>query len=302
MGKMHADEVDIDSSLVARLLAGQFPQWANLPLLPVPSAGTDHAIYRLGNDLAVRLPRVAGATEQVDTEHLWLPRLAPHLPLAIPVPLALGHPGEGYSWSWSVCRWQIGVSAQSQRPADLGQAAHDLAEFITALQRIDVVGWPPPGPPDSPRGVPLSTRDAPTRAAIAALSGRLDTDAVTVAWEAALQEPAWHGLPVWTHGDLLLGNLLVHEGRISAVIDFGCLGVGDPAGDLIVAWTLLPAQTRNLFRAVLSVDEATWARGRGWALSIGLIALPYYQHTNPVFAATARQMIAEVLAYHEDAA
>ena len=301
MGKMHADEVDIDISLVARLLAGQFPQWADLPLSPVRSAGTDNAIYRLGNDLAVRLPRVVGATEQVDTEFLWLPRLAPHLPLAIPVPLALGHPGEGYPWSWSICRWLAGESAQSQRPADLGQAAHDLADFIIALQHLDVVGWPPPGPPESPRGVPLSTRDAPTRAAIAELSGKLDTDAVTVAWEAALQEPVWQGPPVWTHGDLLPGNLLVHRGRISAVIDFGCLGVGDPACDLIVAWALLSAQARDIFRAALSVDAATWGRGRGWALSIGLIALPYYQHTNPIFAATAQRMIAQVLADRERA-
>lgn len=299
MGKMHADEVDIDISLVVRLLAGQFPQWADLPLSPVQSAGTDNAIYRLGDDLAVRFPRVAGATEQVDKEFLWLPRLSPHLPLAIPVPLSLGQPGESYPWSWSVCRWLEGESAQSQRPDDLDQAAHDLAGFIAALQSIDAVGWPPPGPPDSPRGVPLSTRDAPTRAAIAELAGRLDTDAVTVAWEAALQEPAWHGPPVWTHGDLLPGNMLVHKGRISAVIDFGCLGVGDPACDLIVAWTLLSAQTRNMFRAALSVDEATWGRGRGWALSIGLIALPYYQYTNPLFAATASRMIAEVLADHQ---
>jgi aminoglycoside phosphotransferase (APT) family kinase protein len=298
MGKMHADEVDTDSSLVARLLAGQFPQWAHLPLSPVPCAGTDNAIYRLGDGLAVRLPRVAGATEQVDTEFRWLPRLAPHLPLAIPLPLALGHPAEGYPWSWSVCRWLEGESAQSQRPADLGQAARDLADFIKALQRINVGGWPPPGPPDSPRGGPLSTRDAPTRAAIAELSGMIDTGAVTAAWNAALQVPQWHGPPLWTHGDLLPGNLLVHGGRVSAVIDFGCLGVGDPACDLIVAWALLSAQAREIFRAALAVDEATWGRGRGWALSIGLIALPYYEHTNPVFAATACRMIAEVLADH----
>lgn len=298
---MHADEVNIDRSLVARLLAGQFPQWADWPLSPVQSAGTDNAIYRLGDELAVRLPRVAGASGQVDTEHRWLPRLAPHLPLAIPVPLALGQPGEGYPWPWSVCRWQIGKDAQIRRPTDLGQVARDLADFITALQRINVVGWPPPGPPDSPRGVPLSTRDTPTHAAIAELSGKLDTDAVTAVWNAALQAPEWHGPPVWTHGDLLPGNLLVHKGRISAVIDFGCLGVGDPACDLIVAWTLLSAQTRDIFRAAVSVDEATWGRGRGWALSIGLIALPYYQHTNRVFAATARRMIAEVLADHQHA-
>lgn len=183
--------------------------------------------------------------------------------MAIPVPLALGHPGEGYPWSWSICRWLEGESAQYQHTADLSQAARDLADFIAALQRLDVVGWPSPGPPDSPRGVPLSPRDASTRAAIAELSGRLDTGAVTLAWESALQEPAWYGLPAWTHGDLLPGNLLVQQGRINTVIDFGCLRVGDPARDLVVAWSLLSTQTRGIFRAELSVDEAAWGRGRG---------------------------------------
>lgn len=296
MGKMHADERAIDRSLVARLLAGQFPQWANLPLTPIPSAGTDNAIYRLGDRLAVRLPRIEEAIGQISKEHVWLPRLAPHLPLAIPVPLAMGRPCQGYPWSWSVYRWQIGESAQSQPLTDQGQAARDLARFIAALQRIDPAAWSPVSPPNSSRGVPLSTRDVPTRAAIGKLSGLVDTDAATAVWDAALQTPAWQGLPVWTHGDLLPGNLLVQGGRISAVIDFGVLGVGDPACDLLVAWSLLSGHPREIFRALLSVDDAMWERGRGWALSIGLIALADYQQTNPVFAATARQMIAAVLA------
>jgi len=295
MKKMHADEVDIDSALVGRLLATQFPHWANLPVEPVQSAGTNNAIYRLGDGLAVRLPRIIGAIGQLDKEHLWLPRLAPRLPLAIPVPLAMGRSGEGYPWPWSVSRWLIGESAEQQPLTDQSQAARDLAQFIAALQRIDPAGWPPISPPTSSRGVPLATRDAPTRAAIAQLSGMIDIVAATAAWEAVLQVPGWSGTPRWTHGDLLPGNLLVQQGRISAVIDFGVLGVGDPACDLIVAWSLLSAQARPVFRAALPVDDATWARGRGWALSIGLIALPYYQRTNPVFAATARQMIDEVL-------
>lgn len=296
MPKMHVDEVEIESACVRRLLATQFPHWADLPVEPVPSAGTNNAIYRLGDGLAVRFPRIEGAIGQLDKEHLWLPRLAPRLPLAIPVPLAMGRPGEGYPWPWSVSRWQIGESADHQPLIDQDQAARDLAQFIAALQGIEPAGWPPCSPPTSSRGGPLSLRDAPTRAAIARLSGMIDTDAATAAWEAASQVPEWSGPPVWTHGDLLPGNLLIHQGRISAVIDFGVLGVGDPACDLIVAWSLLSQEARSVFRAALPVDDATWARGRGWALSIGLIALPYYQRTNPVFATTARQMIDEVLA------
>jgi Predicted aminoglycoside phosphotransferase len=299
MGKMHIDEIDIDVAPVARLLSAQFPQWTELPIEPVPSAGTNNALYRLGPDLAVRLPRIEGATGQMDKEHQWLPRLAPHLPLAIPVPLAMGEPGEGYPWPWSVYRWLEGESAESQHLTDQGQAARDLAHFIMALQRIDLADWPPPLPSQSSRGVPLSTRDAYVRSAIAKLSGMLDTDAVTAVWDVTLQAPEWHGPPILTHGDLLPGNLLVQQGRLSAVIDFEGLGVGDPACDLIAAWSLLSARTRDVFRAALSIDDATWARGQGWPLSIGLIAFPYYQNTNPVLAATAHRMITEVLADHQ---
>jgi len=301
-GKMHADEVDTDVSLVGRLLAAQFPQWAELPIVPVPSAGTDNALYRLGADMAVRLPRIQRATGQVTKEQKWLPRLAPRLPLAIPVPLAQGTPAEGYPWHWSVYRWLEGENATIECIADLRQAATELAQFVAALQRIDPTGGPPPGAHNSSRGVPLATRDAQTRAAIASLHSMIDTDAATAAWEAALQTPAWHAPPVWIHGDLQSGNLLAIQGRLSAVIDFGCLGVGDPACDLIVAWNLFSAETRAVFRAALPIDDATWARGRGWALSVGLIALPYYQSTNPVLAGIARYAIAEALADHEDAA
>ncbi len=295
-GKMHTDELDIDASLVYRLLAAQFPQWADLPIEPVHSAGTDNAIYRLGSALAVRLPRIENATGQVDKEHQWLPALAPHLPLAIPVPLAKGVPGAGYPWRWSVYTWLEGENATSKHIADPEQAARDLAQFITALQRIDPTDGPHPERSNSFRGVPLSTRDAETRVAITELDGMLDTSAVTAAWDDALLAPAWQGPPVWIHGDISPLNMLVERGRISAIIDFGCLGIGDPACDLQVAWNLLSAQTRDIFRAALSVDDATWARGRGWALSVGLIALPYYQSTNPVLANLARRAIDEVLA------
>jgi aminoglycoside phosphotransferase (APT) family kinase protein len=301
-GKMHADELRIDVSLVGRLLAAQFPQWADLPIEPVHSTGTDNAIYRLGDDMAVRLPRIHGATGQVEKEHQWLPRLAPLLPLAIPVPLAKGMPAEGYPWHWSIYQWLEGENATIERIADPRQAGTELAQFVAALQRIDPAGGPPPGANNSFRGVPLAMRDSLTRAAIATLHSTLDAGAVTPTWEAALQVRAWNGPAVWLHGDLLSGNLLVQKGRLSAVIDFGCLGVGDPACDVMVAWTYLSAEAREAFRAALPVDDATWARGRGWELSFGLIALPYYKISNPVLSGIARHAIDEALADHERAA
>jgi aminoglycoside phosphotransferase (APT) family kinase protein len=290
---VHADEVATDTSLVRRLLAAQFPDWADLPIERVPSAGTDNAIYRLGEEMAVRLPRVESGTGQLEMEYRWLPRLAPHLPLAIPTPIAMGDPAEGYPWRWSVYRWLEGENATADR-LDLRQAATDLAEFIAALQRIDTTGGPLAGV-ESPRGVPLAERDAPTRAAITALSGVLDTDAVTAQWEAALRAPLWTGPGVWLHGDLNEGNLLALHGRLTAVIDFGVMGVGDPACDLMVAWTLLTPETRAVFRAALPFDDATWMRGRGWALSWALIVLPYYKNTNPGLCRIAEYTINEVL-------
>lgn len=295
-GKMHADEVETNIPMLRALLARQFPHWADLPLEPVPSAGTDNALYRLGADLVARMPRIHWAAGQVEKEALWLPKLAPRLPLAVPLPLAKGSPGEGYPWNWSICRWIEGETATLDRIADPGQAALVLAQFINALQRVDPAGGPPPGPGNSYRGGPLAARDTPTRAAIDSLRGMIDTAAATAAWEAALRAPAWSGPPVWIHGDLQSGNLLARAGQLQAVIDFGCLGVGDPAGDMIAAWNLFSAADRATFRAALPVDAATWARGRGWALSTALIALPYYQHTNPALAGIARYTITEVLA------
>lgn len=295
---MHVDEVDTDASLVRRLLAAQFPQWADLPIAPVPSAGTDNALYRIGDELVARLPRIAGATGQVDKDHRWLPQLAPHLPLAIPAPLAKGDPGEGYPYPWAICRWLAGENATFDRLTDPRQAAIDLAHFLAALQRIDASGVQ--GNLGS-RGVPLASRDDYTRAAIADAHDLdlIDADAVTAAWEAALQAPAWDRPPVWLHGDLQSGNLLATNGRLSAVIDFGCLNIGDPAADVMTAWLYLPAAVRDVFRAALAVDDATWVRGRGWALSVSIVALPYYQITNPTLAGISRRAIEEVLADHQ---
>lgn len=295
VGKMHDGELDIDESLVRCLLREQFPQWAELSLERLQSAGTDNTIYRLGKDMSVRLPRIFWSIEQVDKEQEWLPKLVPHLPLAVPVPLARGRPNEDYPWNWSIYRWVEGENATIDRIIDPVQAARDLSQFIVALQRVDPTGGPVPGSHNSGRGVPLAERDSQVRTAIAQLHGLIDTDAATAVWEVALQAPTWRDPPVWIHGDLQSGNLLVQQGRLSGVIDFGCLAVGDPACDLQVGWNLFSSEARQVFRHGLQVDEASWTRGRGWALSVALIALPYYLHTNPVLVDISRRTIMEVL-------
>jgi aminoglycoside phosphotransferase (APT) family kinase protein len=299
---MHADEVDIDVPLVRRLLAAQFPEWADLPIEPVASSGTDNALYRLGADMVVRLPRTERTTAPLEKERRWLPRLAPRLPLAVPVPLADGMPTQGYPFQWSVYRWLNGESA-IERATDPRELAIDLAQFVSALEQIDPTGGPSPGEHNFFRGAPLATRDEATRAAIVSLRGAIEVGPVTAAWEAALRAPEWGCAPVWVHGDLDARNLLVEDGRLSAVIDWGCLGVGDPAYDVMVAWKVLPSEARRVFRTALAVDESTWARARGGALSQALIALGYYTvETNPVLVREARRWVAEIVADHASAA
>jgi aminoglycoside phosphotransferase (APT) family kinase protein len=296
---MHADEVDTDRSLVGRLLAAQFPAWAALPIEHVPSSGTDNALYRLGDDMVVRLPRRKRPMEALAKELLWLPRLAPHLPLAVPVPLADGMPAQGYPFEWSVYRWLSGDDATIGRVTDCGEFAIDLAEFIAALHRIDPTGGPPPGEHNVFRGEPLARRDAATRSAIVSFGDSIAVDAVSSVWDSALRAPDWEHAPVWIHGDLDSRNLLVEHGRLSAVIDWGCLGIGDPACDVMVAWKVLSADARGLFRARLSVDDSTWTRARGWALSQALGALSYYTlETNPGLVLEAQRWLANVLADH----
>lgn len=296
--RLHPDEIDTDAALVERLIETQFPFWADRAIAPVGASGTDHALYRLGDDMVVRLPRVQRATDQVDKEHVWLPKLAPQLPLTIPQPLAKGAPAENYPWVWSVYRWIEGETAASACFEDPRAAAVDLAAFITALRALDAADAPGPGRHNFWRGGPLVVRDQATRAAIAALAGVVDTGAATRAWEAALSAPAWSAAPVWIHGDMMPGNLLAANGRLNAVIDFGGLGAGDPACDLMAAWTLFAGDARAAFREALGADEATWARGRGWALHISLVGLPYYRSTFPDFAALAARTIEAVLADH----
>jgi aminoglycoside phosphotransferase (APT) family kinase protein len=276
--KMHADEVETDVALVRRLLAGQFPQWADLSIDPVVSCGTDHDIYRLGDDLAARLPRIAWATDQATKEAEWLPKLAPHLPLTVPVQLAMGHPAGGYPFAWSVYEWLPGENANGSID-DLGQAAVDLAAFVNALRQLDATDAHPR--PRHGRGGPLAELDEQVRQSIAQLDDRIDGDATLGSWEESLNASPWNGEEVWVHGDLLPGNLLVVDGRLSAVIDFGGLNVGDPACDLQPAWNVFAGDSRARYRAELQVDDASWLRGRGWALYQAVSGLAYYWHTNP---------------------
>jgi aminoglycoside phosphotransferase (APT) family kinase protein len=293
---MHADEIDIDADLVGRLVAEQFPEWAALPLVQVRPYGTDNALYRLGDDLVVRLPRRERTAVTLKKERRWLPKLAPHLPLAVPVPLADGVPADGYPFHWSVYGWLEGENATVERVADSREAAADLAQFVAALQRIDPTGGPPPGEHNFFRGEPLSRRDEAVRNSIHALRDEIDVGVVTAAWEPAVRAPEWQRAPVWIHGDLDSRNLLVEQGRLRAVIDWGGLGVGDPACDVMVAWKVFSVDARELFRAELGVDDATWTRSHGWALSQALGALSYYSlDTNPVLVREARRWLAEVL-------
>lgn len=288
--KMNPDEVDVDLSLARRLVATQCAQWADLPISEIASSGTDHAIYRLGDEMAIRLPRRPSAVPTLAKEQRWLPRLAPLLPLAIPMPLAQGAPAEGFPFPWSVYRWLDGQNVAADPVADMAGAAVQLGQFVTALQRIDTT--------DAPltfRGGPLSALNDRVCREIRDLGAEdmLDPDQATAIWETAIAAPPWDGPPLWVHADLNPVNLLACGGRLTSVIDFGELGIGDPAIDLLPAWAWLTAGTRALFRSHVEADDATWVRGRGWALGLGVGAVRYYQHTNPVLAAIGQRTITE---------
>lgn len=288
--KMHDDEVDIDANLVRRLVAGQFPDLAGLPVMAINSSGTVNAIYRLGERLYARLPRVKRWAAGLEEEWRWLPRLAPGLTLAVPEPVRKGEPTGEYPFTWAIYRWIDGRAYRPDLINDERRAATDLASFVAELRRTALAA-------DAPHGGrrPLAELDATTREWIASAGALIDGPAVTAAWDRALAAPAWDGTPAWIHGDLLPSNLLVAGGRISAVIDFGGAGIGDPATDVIPAWAVFGRAGRQVFRDALDVDDAMWDRARGIALHQAVALIPYYAVSNPLFSAIGARTVSEIL-------
>lgn len=262
----------IDAALVRRLIAAQFPQWRDLPVTPVAVDGWDNRTYRLGPDLAVRLPTGPSYALAVEKEDRWLPILARSLPVAVPVPLAMGQPGEGYPFCWSVRRWLDGRTAREQPPADRTSFAICVADFLLALQRTDATDGPVAGEHSFFRGASLAHYDDETRRCLRAWPDRIDAERACAVWDAALGT-SWDRAPVWFHGDLAIGNLLVQHDQLRAVIDFGTCGVGDPACDYVIAWTFFRGRSRDTFRDHVQPDAGTWARARGWVLWKALISL-----------------------------
>ncbi|MEV7330426.1 aminoglycoside phosphotransferase family protein [Micromonospora sp. NPDC093244] len=293
---MHPDQVDVTVEVVAALVAEQFPHWRGLPVRPLSSAGTVNALFRIGPDVVLRFPlRPSTGGELRDEllreqEHARL--FAAHLPVAVPEPLGLGEPGEGYAGWWTAYRFIPGETAGPDRIGDPDVFARDLAGVVVALRGIDTGGrsWSGSG-----RGGSLADQDADVRAALAVSGALTDTAALAEVWARCRDARREDPVDMWIHADLMPGNLLVRDGRLAAVIDLGAVGVGDPAVDLMPAWNLFDAGARETYRRALGVDDATWERGRGWALGQAINALPYYVETNPVMADIARHTLGAVL-------
>ena len=286
---MPAAEVDVTPELLRRLLAEQHPDLAQLPVT-VLANGWDNVVFRVGDDLLARLPRRELGAQLAGHEQHWLPLLAAQLPLPVPAPVRTGRPGLGYPWPWSIVPYIPGQVAAETPPADLTAAAVSLGGFLAALHT--------PAPPDAPanpfRGVPLAERTDTLMRNLSTVADQVDRAAVRRAWATALAAPRWTEPPVWVHGDLHPANILVHDGRISGVIDFGDLTAGDPAADLSVGWMLLPAGCHPAFRAAAGASDSSWARATGWAVALGLVYLAH-SADNPQLAAVGRRTLSAVL-------
>ena len=289
--RLHSHEASIDEVLVRALVTDQFPEWRDLSLRRIATTGTDNAIFRLGDELALRLPRTKSAAPQVDKEAVWLEQLAPHLPVRVPTPVARGEPAFGYPYRWLVYTWLRGTDLQKAPVPDLAQVVRETAAFVRRLREIDV---PADAPEAGRRGGALADCDVETRWALAQLAGEIDVDRATEVWEDALAAPGWSKQPVWVHGDLLPGNLLIDRKRLAGVIDWSAAGRGDPACDAMVAWSL-PVAERHLYRELLEIDDDTWIRARGWVVEQASLFIPYYTRTIPDAVAAARTRLQAAL-------
>ncbi len=293
---MHDNEQEVNITLVQSLLKEQCSQWADLALNAILSSGTDNALFRLGDKYVVRMPRIewspGSVSNVINKEYYWVPQIAQHLKTPISEPVFKGRPNETYPWPWSITKWNDGHNPDFEKENEYDKLAVDLAYFLNELHGIKLSE----AGPFSRRGVPLKELDIETRKALKALENDMDTKALAILWENLSNVRCWDKPPVWIHGDLLPGNILIQNNRLSAIIDFADVGLGDPACDLIVAWSLLNANSRAIFRKrLVDIDEHTWERGKGWALSIALIIIPYYKNTNPVLTSVARRIIEQLL-------
>jgi aminoglycoside phosphotransferase (APT) family kinase protein len=292
MSKMHENEIKVNKELVQTLLVHQCPQWAHLPLKPITSFATSHAIFRLGDEYVVRLPRIESAAASIHKEYTWVPQLASCLPISISEPCFQGKPDESYPWPWLVGKWHEGYNPVFEKETEYELLAQDLAGFLNQLHGIRLVG----NEPMASRGTYVGYLELETRKAIQQLQDEVALAPAIALWEELLLVPSWPQEPVWVHGDLLPVNILVQNNRLGAVIDFADMGLGDPACDLIIAWGLLGPSSRKVLRDNLQgLDTAAWERSKGWALSIALIILPYYKNSNLGLVAIARRIIHNVL-------
>jgi len=296
MPNTQTDTPEISVSLVTELVAEQFPQWSHLPIKPVEPNGHDNRTFRLGSNMSVRLPSAEGYAAQVLKEQTWLSRLVPCLPCPISQPLAMGSPSKDYPWNWSVYRWIEGKSANTLTldDAQLQRVAVQLAQFLVELHKVDAKGAPPPGLHNYYRGEHPQVYDAEARSNIAKLEGLVNPDHALAVWEKALRS-RWDKNPVWVHGDVASGNILIQDDKLGAVIDFGCMGAGDPACDLVIAWTFFKAESRAIFKEHIGLDPDTWARARGWALWKACFELVAFEDKASPEALQRRGVIEEII-------
>lgn len=286
--------VEINDQLVGRLIGAQFPQWSDLPVAAVEQGGWDNRMFRLGREMVIRLPSAACYEAQIDKEQRWLPKLAPCLPVAVPTPVGLGRPGCGYEWHWSVYRWIDGARLHPDGITNRGKLAVELALFLKALQLVDIKNAPQAGLHNFHRGGSLRVYDAETREAVELLAGELDSKRALELWAEAMNT-SWASDPVWVHGDFAEGNLLERDGSLCAVIDFGCMAIGDPACDLVIAWTFLERSASLRFRNAMGLDAATWRRAQAWALWKALITLVQARDVHPAEALRQRSILSTIL-------